>query len=200
MDMKKKPIGSDRCTCTYLKDEYDHNLSGSIYENLKTLYATGLYRGTADSKVNQYSIDTNYYNLRDSMLEFYYSEVIDLFVSTRYKNFYKNVMNDLLDESESQDDRLLFSADYLNDDLDLIELALRSPSQVYYPTYNRVRTCKRNPYIEDTTIKDRILRLQECRQFDFPNSAALIRIDPVYFMCTTHEKLNKVRQDIFNKV
>lgn len=200
MDMKKKPIGRDRCTDTYLKDEYNHNLNGSIYEELKTMYATELYRRTTDSKVNKDAIDVNYYKLRDSMLEFYYSEVIDLFVSTREKRFYKNVMNDLLDESESQYDRLLFSADYLNDDLDLIGLALRAPSQVYFPTYNRVRTCKRNPYIKDKTIKDKILRLQEFRQFDFPNAAALIRIDPIYFRCTTHEKLNKVRQDIFNKV
>ena len=198
MDMKKKPIGSDRCTCTYLKDEYD-NLSGSIHEKLKTMYATELYRRTTDSKLNKYSVDTNYYNLRDSMLEFYYSEVIDLFVSTRYKNFYKNVMNDLLDEIESNDDRLLFSSDYLNGDLDLIELALRAPSQVYYPTYNRVRTCKRNPFIKDRTFKDILLKLQES-QFDVPASSALINFDTVYFRCITHEKLSKLRQDILYKV
>lgn len=198
MDMKKKPIGSDRCTCTYLKDEYD-NLSGSIHEELKTMYATELYRRTTDSKLNKYSVDTNYYNLRDSMLEFYYSEVIDLFVSTRYKNFYKNVMNDLLDEIESNDDRLLFSSDYLNGDLDLIELALRAPSQVYYPTYNRVRTCKRNPFIKDRTFKEILLKLQES-QFDVPASSALINFDTVYFRCITHEKLSKLRQDILYKV
>lgn len=198
MDMKKKPIGSDRCTCTYLKDEYD-NLSGSIHEKLKTMYATELYRRTTDSKLNKYSVDTNYYNLRDSMLEFYYSEVIDLFVSTRYKNFYKNVMNDLLDEIESNDDMLLFSSDYLNGDLDLIELALRAPSQVYYPTYNRVRTCKRNPFIKDRTFKEILLKLQES-QFDVSASSALINFDTVYFRCITHEKLSKLRQDILYKV
>ena len=198
MDMKKKPIGSDRCTYTYLKDEYD-NLSGSSHEKLKTMHATELYRRTTDIKLNKYSVDVNYYNMRDSMLEFYYSEVIDLFVSTRYKTFYKNVMNDLLDEIESNDDRLLFSSDYLNGDLDLIELALRAPSQVYYPTYNRVRTCKRNPFIKDRTFKDILLKLQES-QFDVPASSALINFDTVYFMCTIHEKLNKLRQDIFYKV
>lgn len=181
----------------HLTEEKDAHIDHEIHNTLKEMYAVELYCRTCDDTMSSSCIDNSYYVIRDSINYTYYSEIIELFVSEHEKDFYKDILIDLLDEDD--DLYLYFHVRGINDDLDIIDLALKSPSEVYYPSYNRARKYKRN-FFDSLTIKEKISSLYNQTMYHYPKSSKLIELDPINFMCLSDSKIISMRKYLFDKV